>query len=475
MKKIILFYFVLSFSFSMLSQVNSAEVELEKGSELLDYINLGDKGFIIKTGKQSAAYSKKLNWKVYYFNNDLNLIYSKPIEKEQLDTRSNNPILASKTGNYFYHEEFKIITSFGAGQGHFTQIKNDNSVKQFDIKYKDYKEFSIENSFVDDYFYNILCVKEEKTSKKEIKNKYILYRFDHDEFKRTELVLDLPEIIEEDNIVKTSWEFSDHDEKSIYMIRKDLNFESGNHMYYVAVLNKSDGKILNQFKLNFSISPKHIRPSNNNIEILGANYSSLKDFSIRTTSSDPKAISYFHHESRAFGNLKLDLEKRKAYVYGLYGDKEFKNLGSVYKGYYIQGYNFDGEKEFEVLKGLPESLAKESGFSLHNIPYQRLLFFKVFDEFLELSIDSKKQGYIIRFSTTGEYIKTIVSNPERKNKNEKPYKLFTELITFNGIEDFLKTRNPSMSALKIFKMGKDRDILYENQSDKLIFYSFPKQ
>ncbi|MEP5340177.1 MAG: hypothetical protein ABJL44_11275 [Algibacter sp.] len=465
-------------SFSLFAQHKAAEIELEKGCMLLDFLDLGENGFIIKTGKEKAAYSKKLKWEVHYFDNDLNLIYTMPIKKDQLDTRSDNPILASHSGDYFYHEEFKITTSFGAGKGHFTQIKKDKSVKTHDVKYKDYKGKSIEKAFVDDDYYNMLCVEEEKKSKKNKnpKKTYTLYKFGHVEFNRTEVILDLPQIIEEEGISKTFWEFSDQKENFIYMHRKDLNFESGNHTYHVVALNKSDGKIANQFQLNFSIGLKHIRPSNNNIEIFGAHYSSLNDFSFETVGTGESSRGYFHHRLSAFGKLKLDLDQQKAYVFGLYGDKEFKNIGSIYQGYYIQGYNFNGEKEFEVLKGLPQNLAKESGFKVHNIPHQRVLALKVFEENLELSISSKKQSYMTRFSNSGEYIKTVNVKPLRKIKNEKPNREILELISSEDVKVFLDKRKPSKRPgeddLFIFNRKKNTDILFEKKDDKLIFYSF---
>lgn len=473
--------FVLA-TFSLFAQQNTAEIELDKSCKLLDFIDLGGSGFIIKTGKEKAAYSKNLKWKVHYFNNNLDLIYAMPIKKEQMDTRSANPILVSHSGDYFYHEEFKITTSFGAGKGHFTQIKKDKSVKTHDIKYKDYKGKSIKNTFVDETHYNMLCVKEEKKSRKNknTRKTYFLYKFDHAEFKRTEIILDLPQVIEEDEIAKTSWEYSDQNENSIYMHRKDLNFKSGNHIYHVVELNKSDGKVSNKFSLNFSIAPKHIRPSNNNIEILGAKYSNSSDFYYQGTvgTTNTKSAGHFHHDTGAFGKLKLDLAKRKAYVFGLYGDKKFKKVGPTYQGYYIQAYDFSGTKEFGVLKELPQNLAKESGFKVHNIPYQRLLVFNVFKEYLELSISSKKQSYVNRFSNTGEYIKTIVRKPARKIKNEKPNRVISELIESKSVEDFLKNRKPLKKRgeddLVLFKRKDDRDILFEKKEDKLIFYSFLK-
>lgn len=465
---------------SLFAQNNTAEIELDRGCMLLDFLDLGENGFIIKTGKEKAAYSKKLKWKVHYFDNDLNLIYAIPIKKEQIDTGSYNPILASHNGDYFYHKELKITTSFGAGKGHFTQIKKDKSVKTHDIKYKDYKGKSIENTFVDNNYYNMLCVDEEKKSKKNKnpKKNYILYKFDHAEFKRTEAIIELPQIVEEDGIDKTSWAFSDQNEDFIYMSRKDLNFESGNYIYHVVAINKSDGKITNQFKLNFSMNTKHIRPSNNHIEISGARYSNLNDFSLESVGAGANSRGYLHHTLRAFGKLKLDLDNQKAYVFGLYGDKEFKNVGSTYQGYYIQAYNFNEEKEFEIIKELPESLAKESGFKVHNIPHQRILSFKIFEENLELFIKSKKQEYIISFSNSGNHIKTFNAKPLRKIKNEKPYRNILELISSQDIKGFLEERKPSKKRgdddLSIFGRKKETDILWENKGDKLIFYSFSK-
>ncbi|MEW4922478.1 hypothetical protein [Algibacter sp. 2305UL17-15] len=473
--------FLLLGSFSLFAQNSTAEVALDKSCVLLNFIDLGENGFIVKTGKEKAAYSKKLKWQVHYFDNDLNLIYSMPIKKDQLDTGSGNPILASRSGDYFYHEEFKITTSFGAGKGHFTQIKKDKNIKTHDVKYKDYKGKSIENSFVDDDYYNMLCVEKEKKSRKNKnpKKTYTLYQFDHAEFNRTEVILDLPQIIEEDDIDKTSWEFSDQKGGFIYMSRKDLNFESDNHTYHVVALNKSDGKIANQFTLNFSIGSKHIRPSNNNIEIFGARYSSLGDFSLKTVGTGTSSRGSFHHRLSAFGKLKLDLDSQKAYVFGLYGDKEFKRIGSTYQGYYIKGYNFNGKKEFEVLKGLPQNLAKESGFKVHNIPHQRILHFNVFKEYFELSINSKKQSYMTRFSNSGEYIKTVNVKPLRKIKDEKPYRVISELISSEDVKGFLETKKPikrnSKSKINILKRKKGWDILYNILDEKIVFYSFSNE
>lgn len=484
MMKFKIVYIILFLSFSLSAQTNTAKIEFEKSCQLLDFIDLGKNGFIIKTGKEKAAYSKKLKWEVHCFDNDLNLIYSMPIKKEQLDTRSGNPINASHNGSYFYHEEFKITTSFGAGKGHLTQIKKDKSVKTFDIKYKDYKDTTLNNTFVDDNYYCMLRTKEEKKSRKNknVKKTYLLYKFDHATFNRKEVILELPQVVGEKGIDKTFWKFSDQDETFIYMERKDLNFESGNHVYHVVVLNKSDGKIANQFALNFSIAPKHIRPSNNNIEIKGARYSSFDDFYTKTntmnTGNATSSSTFILHTSRAFGKLKLDIDAQKAYVFGLYGDKKFKRVGPINKGYYLLGYDFTGKKIFETKKGLPVALAKESGFRIHNIPYQRILKFSIKDDNLELGISSKKQRHKAIFSKTGDFDKTVTVESLRKTKGADSYAAIKSTISDENVISFLNANQPvgrkNDGQLGVFKSDSDYTILWSVNDESIEFHYFKK-
>lgn len=461
---------------SLVAQDKTAVIELGKNCEQLDMIDLGENGFLLKTGKTSAPYSKKLKWEMHYINNNLELVYSLPVEKEQIDKQLNNPILSSPSGNYLYHGEQKLITTFGKGKMRYTQIKKNKEVKIFNINYKNYAY--IEDNFCDDFYFYKLASKNGETgnSKKMHKETMILYKHNHEDFNREEFILDLPPLAKDKNLSSTFWEYSGQDDNLFYLHRKDINFKTNKAIYHIISLNKSEGKVVSQFSINFSIKTKHIRPSNNLNKFPGDGYSiNNDDFDTGTISAGTSSRITFHHETGAYGNLTLDPDNKMAYIYGLYGDKP-SSTGVNIKGYFLKGYDFTGTQQFETIKSLPKKLADEAAFRLHNVAFERVVTFTWIDNQRELIISSKKQSHKILFSEAGEFIKSINTKPIRRVRGTDPYLAIKEYNNNEKVTGFLEAnvdiKRSKGDEYSDFKKTEKSTILRKSESDKLTFYLF---
>ena len=110
MKKILLFTFALLISTLAFAQEKNIPIPLENDEEVLDFVDLQEHGFILKTGKDKN-YTKDLNWQLSHYSPQLELLWKVPIETTQMNKGLGQEIVASPTGSYVYHLENKGYNS----------------------------------------------------------------------------------------------------------------------------------------------------------------------------------------------------------------------------------------------------------------------------------------------------------------------------------------------------------------------------
>lgn len=459
---------------SIKSQDRTDQIKLNRNVDLLETIDLGERGFLIKTGKDYMA-SKKQDWKISYFSSEMELVWEVPIEKTQINKGFKNEIVAAPGGKYVYHVENKgYNTIIGANKKFLTQIDKEGNTKTHElVKVK--KIGHIQMIFCDDtYLYFLATANGQEIHKTKKKNeKLILNRIDHSDFTYTQLVLDLPKI--EDPKISSFWSYAGHDNHGIYLLSKIINKREGKYQFNIVKVN-ADGSIVKTILIELPLDGKHIRPSDNFNFFYGNHQSKYNDFYIyqKTMTKDigmskdirmSKDIG-IKPEIGAFGNILI--ENNNIYVYGLYGLKPFRGFADKYEGYFIHQYDFEGKRIWAVQNEVSNELADEDYFRLHAAPDGRNLMLKLRDDKdITFHLWIKKQIYSFNFSDKGKMIEAYID----------------EFDSFVGISEVKLCHTSSrnvilmdyVKSLSRHEKKKTGDFYFSNAEGEIIVENKPKE
>ena len=460
--KLKVFLFFSIFSIALFAQDKTVVIKLENDSHLLNDIDFGKNGFVISTGNYIIGDIVKSAYNLNYFKNNLEFDETVMLKKELSQGNQFKGSIISFNGIYLYYIE-QDMDGYKKKLGHH--------ITQINLETKNRKEYFIDNSkisgrigfeFCDDNYFCALSI----DNKKGIINGqpfYNLTKFRHSDFEKSELTLQLPSV-KYNNKTKSFWTFLDQYEDLIYLSRKEIQLKSDEHFYHIIALNKKDGSISKQWRIPFSIKPNYFLPSSNLSNDYRSGTQFYTGFGLLNDSYSKKRKEGFvkFYKPDAFGSLKLDLESNTIYIYG---------------------YNFEGEKKFELIQTFPEDLVRDINSIKDNLHGSKILSIKVLDNHLKVNLSlvsersrMRRDSYIL--SKTGEFVKMMTTKNTQDFKRKGPYKAIEGFIDNEKVLTFLKERekvkNGKEVKLSVLKRSKHWDIIREVKEGKIILYSFKK-
>ncbi|WP_299247578.1 hypothetical protein [uncultured Cytophaga sp.] len=468
MKYFILLIHLLFFQI-LFAQVKTEELSLEKGNYILNTLQVPNNGgLIIKTGKKGFN-TKDLNWKLNYYSPEMKLVYSVPLEKNQINKDFRNFLIASTNSKHIYHIEPKgYNTTMGVGSFFVTQINETGAKKTFELD--NIKDLGDKKAVFADskyfYYFTSLKVKNEVTKKKDVSNS--LVRVSASDFSKTNISLKLPPLRDEDK--STEWNYSGNFDNAIYFTSKTL-LEDGTYIYDIILIDNT-GKTTKNFSIDAKLATNIPRASNNNKYFYWADFDD-DDFNSRTAQNsvyDTYGITYYTTEALAkygaLGDITFDPKNNAIYIYGLCGPGAYKinNYNCPTKAWFIQKYDINGKQLWKKEYDFSESLQNNLYLKGSSFPYRRALNLNISNPaLLTFQVKSIKSIYSYNVEPgTGNITKTY--------SNEFNSLLFTTFSTTydptvsSTLNTFLSKRDPK--AKDVYYLGFDfgpNDIVIEDQ------------
>lgn len=468
---------VASFVFTGIAEAQDKieRIKLERNVELLESVDLGEGGLLIKTGKNYPN-SKKLDWKIRYYSPELDLVYEVPIEKTQINKGFGNPIVAAPDGAYVYHFEYKgYNTTIGAKKQHVTQINKEGKVKTYEVE--NIKELGhIKMGFCDNTYLYFLATEngDENHPRKKSAEKLLLNKVKHSDLSSGQVALNLPEL--GDAGEATFWTYAGHEEGQVFLASKTIQIEEGKYSYRLLTLDP-DGNVIRDVTLDFSLADKHIRPSNNVKVFKGNSHASNDDFYAAVNSSS----SFAQMEARigAFGGIKVNPKTNSIHVYGLYGSKPFKSLGSLNEGFFLHKYDFEGKLLWKVQEEFPETLTNDNAFRLHEVPFSRAFLLKEnADQSQQLHFMFKKRVYTYHITSAGEFEESYWHFFEKTAGVEEANMCFSPSLQVKSREYFQDPKKKEKNTFYQYFTSAKGECVFEYKPRKqkldLLYFRRPK-
>ncbi len=394
----LIFVVFLSMPF-VLAQDREAAIAVEKKNFILDIVNNGNDGLVIKTGNDNAN-TKKLDWHVYYFSHDLQLKWEKEIEKDQLNKGFLNPFVVAPNGSYTYQLEYMgYNTMWGAKNLMINQLNTTGDLKRKEIRTELIEGDGSAVFCNDQYLYFLTEEKVKRGSDKVLQMR--LVKLAHDKLHPETVKLNLPFITDYDS--NTDWMYLNHDNDYIYLYHKTSE-NDGQYTYIVAKLN-AEGKVEDDnIRISYDLGDKYIRASNNEKSNNAYNMfrDSYPDFEEESSANSSSMI--YMPTIGAYGGLVMDPDNGAFYVYGLYGNEKARNIGTKYDGLFVIKYDEKGRKDWELVQPGSSELLSDKYFTIHAVPYSRNLHIHTnpFSKDIQLQLRFKKSAYALEISESGQ-------------------------------------------------------------------------
>ncbi|MHC1705015.1 MAG: hypothetical protein AB9846_13985 [Tenuifilaceae bacterium] len=382
------------------SQDKTIKDLLIKGEELLNVSSIPNNGFIIKTGVLSNN-SKTVNWKLKYFNSNLDLYWDVPIEKVEKIHSVQNPIVVSPSGNYIYHIESDGRMSVGVKLNlSITQVAKSGVVKKYKITTS--KDFGyIQTMFADDNYLYFLTTKNENEAKSKIRieEELTLHSYKHSDFEKTKKKLELPNI--EDPKTTSFWTFAGSTTEKLYLVSKSIDYFNSNSIINKILILKLNGEILRSIKIETKLGDFYVRPSVNHNFYRYAN--TVRNGDLYYYYSNGGVSS--ECDIGSFSGIQINEDLNTIVIFGLSGQKLFKRAGSSYSSNYVFKYNFDGNLIWKSQNTFPKQLLEEKYFYIHSTPMGRnISLFQNDDQSIDFRVWFDKEIYNLRFGEEGKFI-----------------------------------------------------------------------
>ncbi len=374
-------------------------------------VYLRDKGFIIRFSKPDPF--KKNEYEFHYYDTKANLIWKKATRFMYKPDYAYT--IASPTGNSVYFVEFNM--DILSKPFYVTQFAGEGEPKQFKLEgNKGYGE-SLQYIFCDDdnLYLLVTAEGEELHKKKKAAEQLILNRFSRKDMAWSKHIFKLPPI--KDLEYASYWHFLGQSGKDKYLVSKYVNYET-NEMQADLLVFDEQANITRRMTLKPEVKERHVRPaysphmpSYGEMEVTNHGFGSIISYPTRTpgnTSNGQFGVmssSPGPAQPAAFNHWQLDATHKCLYTYGLLGQKPYKKLGALYDGFYVQKYDLQGNKIWEVQRTGVEELVEVKKFNVHASPVQREIHLAVLPgESLNFSIYTWRNLFTYEISATGELV-----------------------------------------------------------------------
>lgn len=339
-------------------------------------ILLGEEGFLLHDINSATLFDLETNllWKVetetprgYYLN-------------------SHNVLVASPSASTFFHVQiYNVRDGFNKKPHYITQVTRDGKSKSVQIQGSLEFGKSLQAVFCDDKYLYYLTTANGNEMKKGFKSKekMILNRFEKDTFTATKIVLDLPALIESEDI--TFWTFIGQNAEEKFLLSKKINKKSG-HLSATVVSFNQQGEILREFSLNADLEGKFLRPAYSPVEnklnlfynsTPGRPFANVINLDYKFYTKEGYGSHGFHLTgSGGFVTPYYDERSNTFYLFGLYGSKPFTSVASVYEGFYVKRFDASGKLIMSYQSEVPKKLLGEDYFTMHASPGSRRITLK---------------------------------------------------------------------------------------------------
>ncbi len=373
----------------------TVSISLDKGASTLDYLDLQEHGFILKTGKEKN-YSKNLDWQLHYYTPALELVWSVPIATTQINKNQGQHMVATPNGDYVYHIENRLY-ALGAADMFLTQVSRQGKTKTHELALKEMEGRAIFR-FCDKQYLTFINLQEDAT--KDGSDLLLVYKMSHQDFSLQKTVTQLP-LLDKSFI---AWEYVAHNDKHLWMAGKALSDKEENMQCQLVALD-AQGKVTQKITLNHQVDGLHMRQSVNHHYIPGA-----EGFSDGGVSAGPTTSMYgasrtsYHLDRSAFAGLLMDEKNHTVYAYGLYGNN--KGIGTGYvDGYYLTAYDLQGNKRWQQVSEENDPLVQDTKYRKHTSPYQRTtMAYLTQDHHMRLQLGTVDAIYTQEFAKDGKKV-----------------------------------------------------------------------
>jgi hypothetical protein len=310
----------------------------------------------------------------------------------------------------FYSKTTKLVQS----------DKSNSSEKKFEIEGREEFGKNLQSIICDNNYIYFVTTEDgdESNNKKKVTEKLVLNRFDHKNLSHTKLTIETPPI--EGGEESCFWSFVGQNDDTKFFAYKRV-IEESNIVNFVVVGVSSEGKINSTSKFSTALSAgKFTRPSVNITEPSNSAIIRRLDYRTRISTNTMGGMRSSYERTNAYptahSQVVYDGNNNRFLVFGLYGDKPFKTVASVYKGMYFTCYDVDGKKVWSTEQPADTKLMNEGFFRIHGTPGDRRVE--------AFSTPQKKIVFVITFnnivapylfSSDGKFLKSSLVKEGRKS------------------------------------------------------------
>lgn len=461
------------------AQENVIEIPLlKRGEILLDFKHLPRKGFILKTGSLKPN-SKKVNWKLHSFDENLRHNWTIPIEKGQIEKGLPNYLVASSRTDYIYHLEGQGYNKFfGAKKWQITQVNGD--------KKKVFEEVELPQGHK-----SALLVTEQGLKifvtgfrKNEKKGLYAIHTLEHDKLKQSTTILDLPDKWLNENgeeIDEAGWYAIYYDNDFIYFARKRVIIGNPSkeipHEFNAQIAKCNyEGEVLYVHSLdpgfdnwNFAAMHHSFNASDELTSLLSAtskNIGTYTDFGNRASNPASPTYSLSHYSyiefnTRANGKIVYDPVSNCFVVLGRYNYDIIKG-GYEICGFFIKTFDESGAKLREQLIPIKQ-LAGGNDESLHTRNLEgrpwNLNYALIPEEGYIMEMESKDYWYEVRLNTQLDVISLDFGEKEDLTEAERNAFTFAKKETRHELKYMGDIRIHTEQGTYLVDVDKERKML----------------
>jgi hypothetical protein len=411
-------------------------------------LNLGNKGFILVIGSEL----NKKSYVIYYFDAEGKLIWKKPTEREYGIGYKKEAFICTPDNTYFYYIQVKDDHIYDK-KTYVQQVGIDGTEKKFVIEGKEEFGKQLQTIICDkDYIYFVTTEEgDEYRDKKKAEEKLILNRFDHKSMAHQRFSVKTPAIAAGDET--SFWSYIGSREDIMFFTSKHVDTDLSKNDFTVIGINAS-GEVRSNVKISTTLGEgKFTRPSFAPSRNLNeANEIVRVDYEMKVgASAGGGTVNRLIPQPTSFGQIVYDKNTDAFLVYGLYGPKPFRKIGSVYQGSYIYKYDLNGQSIWKTEQPAGDKLMEVGYFRVHSVPVDRDLILQTLPDkriILTLGVvDLTKVPFL--FSAEGKFIKSDFIERMKKldYQGVKIMALSENLKSVNYIETNLKEEKGDLTNL----------------------------
>ncbi|MFN6945118.1 MAG: hypothetical protein ACK4ND_09230 [Cytophagaceae bacterium] len=421
MTKKILIYLLVLLPFLVLAQ-KEVSLNVDKNISLLDVLNLGQEGIVVKSGRELEQL-KKRNISLKFFSPNLEEIWSVNLPDQKPRSNADQFLASSSSGNHIYN--ITIVGGQPFGQKslvHWVHVDRNGNLREH-LPEDELPKGYLQSVFCDEeYLYFVSTEKNHQNhKKKKVEERILISRYRHQDFAAEELQPELPVIPYPE--ISSFWEYAGNSNDVLFFSRKEISEVAAFKLIHLS----KDGKVIREIVVSSPLTNDHLRPSFNLFHQPGAVKVKDNDFTTFFT-GDPKQNNettesltnnvHVLHELGAYGNLRLVPQQNAFFLYGLYGPDPFRSVGNIYEGFFISKYDLDGELLFFQQFQMPAEIIDDSFFRMMASPAQRRTYLHVEEKGLVFRLWFKNEIHNIALDTEGKLRKYYTSKTKNSVTDE---------------------------------------------------------